>query len=219
MDTIIINYNQKKKELINKILKKFSITNGSEEYFVKQLEYIIENTLSPSNTGAFLQKHKAELFNEVKDAYQTLENQITSLKSSVHNERPYVSDFNIHYVNVVDSLMTASSKFKNDYRSVIKQMRDPLAQELSREEFYKALEVVGRFTEISTSAMLKPCRKREVYDARKLFVICLFCYYDTTLVAVGRYLGKNHATILHYIVDKKLRQYDNQKKKTRAVQV
>lgn len=219
MDTIIVNYNQKKKDLINKIVKKFSITKGNEEYLAKQLEYIIENTLSPSNTGAFLQKQKAELFNEVKSAYETLEAQVNLFKSATYHERPNVDDFNIEYVDIVDSLMTASSKFKNDYRSVIKQMRDQLAPQLTTEGFYKALEIVGQYTKIETKAMLKPCRKREVYDARKLFVICLFCYYDTTLVAVGRYLGKNHATILHYIVDKKLRQYDNQKKKTRAVQV
>lgn len=219
METIILNYNEKKKDLINKIVKKFSITKGNEEYLAKQLEYIIENTLSPSNTGVFLHKHKAEVFNEVKEAYRTLEEQVSKLKMVAHEDRMYDGEFNLDFVKKVDSMMVASSNFKNNYKCVIKQLRDPLARELTLDDFYKALEVVAQYTRIETSVLLKPCRRREVYDARKLFVISLFCYFSTTLSAVGKYLGKNHATILHYIVDKKLRQYDNQKKKTRAVQV
>ena len=219
MDIIIINYHEKKRDLINKILKKFSITKGNEEYLYNQLEYILENTLSPSNTAAFLHKHKAEVFNEVKEAYRTLEEQVSKLKSVAHEERLYDGEFNLNFVKKVDSMMVASSNFKNNYRCVINQLRDPLARELTLDDFYKALEIVAQYTKIEPSVMLKPCRKRAVYDARKLFVISLFCYFSTTLSAVGRYLGKNHATILHYIVDKKLRQYDNKKKKTRAVQV
>jgi chromosomal replication initiation ATPase DnaA len=217
METIILNYNEKKKDLINKIVKKFSITKGNEDYLAKQLEYIIENTLSPSNTGVFMHKHKAEVFKDVKDAFQSLEDQLAKLKSEGAQERTYHSDFNLDFVKKVESLMIATSKFKNNYRNIIKQLRDPLAIELTLNEFNKALAITCEYTRIETSHLLKPCRKREVYDARKLFVISLFCYYSTTLSAVGRYLGKNHATILHYIEDKKMRQYDNKKKKTRAV--
>lgn len=218
-DTIILNYTQKKRELVNKLIRKFQIEGESEEYFRSQLEYIIEYTLSPSITGAVLQKHRSEVFRELKKAYQTLESEIVNLKSSGNIHGEYPTEFNMGYIGIVESLMTATSKFRNDYRSLIKQLRDPFAEELTKEGFNAALEVLCEFTRIERKVILKPCRRREVCDARKLFVICLFCFYKTSLVGVGRFLGKNHATILHYITDKKMRQYDNKKKKTLALQV
>jgi len=216
-DTIILNYNQKKKDLISKLLKKFQIQGNSADYFGNQINSIIENTLCPSTQGAVLQKHKSEVFREFKKAYQTLESQITNLKTSGNIHGDYPVDFTTAYVGLVESLMSATSKFRNDYRTLIKQLRDPFAVELTKENFNEALKVVCEFTRIEPKVLLKPCRKREVCDARKLFVICLFCFYKASLVGVGRFLGKNHATILHYITDKKMRQYDNKKKKTLAV--
>lgn len=219
LDSIILNYDQKRKDLVNKILKKFSVDIDSEEYFRNQLMHIIENTLCPTNTGVVLQKHKSDVFREFKKAYQTLESQITNLKSSGNIHGEYPTEFNLTYIGMVESLMTATSRFRNDYRDLIKQLRDPIANELTKDDFHKALTLVCVFTRIEPKLILKPCRKREVYDARKLFVICLFCFYKTSLVGVGKLLGKNHATILHYITDKKIRQYDNKKKKTLALQV
>jgi hypothetical protein len=219
MDTIILNYSQKKKDLISKLLRKFQIEGDSEGYFRNQIDSIIEYTLCPSTAGAVLQKHKSEVFRELKKAYETLESQFSNLKSSGNIHGDYPVAFTPHYVSVVESLMAATNKFRNDHKTIIKQLRDPFAVELTKESFDVALEIVSEFTRIETKALLKPCRKREVCDARKLFVICLFCFYKTSLVGVGRFLGKNHATILHYITDKKIRQYDNKKKKTLALQV
>jgi chromosomal replication initiation ATPase DnaA len=125
---------------------------------------------------------------------------------------PTSSIFNAEYVNTINQYILANAMKKNDFRELIMAYNSPVSPILNEYGFNKSLHVVSEFTNVDVKKIISRSRKSEVYNARRLLVVSILCFFKTTLVQLGKHLKKDHTTIIHYIDANKNWSYDNKKK-------
>lgn len=225
MDTIIRNYNQRKQALITTLLHKFCVDEGRKESVTKQLETIIDHTLAPSDPAVAIKRSRRETYLEVGSVVKNLKKEIAVLRHTNAKITSEVSgaalptDFNAEYVNTINQYILANAMKKNDFRELIMAYNSPVAPFLNDDSFSKALQVVAEYTNVDSKKILSRCRKTAIYNARRLLVVSILCFYKTTLKQLGARLKKDHSSIIHYIDANKNWSYDYQTKKKSTLQV
>lgn len=225
MDTIIRNYNQRKQNLITTLLHKFSIDQGRKPSLTKQLDIIIDHAFMPSDPAVAIKRSRRESYLEVGSVVKNLKKEISVLRhtnakiTAETSGTPTPTDFNAEYVNTINQYILANSMKKNDFRDLIIAYNSPVAPMLNQDSFQRALQVVSDYTNVESKKIISRCRVTSVYNARRLLVVSVLCFYKTTLVQLGKYLKKDHTTIIHYIDANKNWSYDNKTKKKSALQI
>jgi hypothetical protein len=225
MDTIIRNYNQRKQSLITTLLHKFCVDESRKQNVAKQLETIIDHTLTPSDPAIAIKRSKRETYLEVGSVVKNLKKEIAVLRhtnakiTSEMSGAPTSSIFNAEYVNTINQYILANAMKKNDFRELIMAYNSPVSPILNEDYFNKSLHVVSEYTNVEAKKIISRSRKSAVYHARRLLVVSILCFYKTTLVQLGKHLKKDHTTIIHYIDANKNWSYDNKKKTKSTLQV
>ncbi|CAB4148834.1 Chromosomal replication initiator, DnaA C-terminal [uncultured Caudovirales phage] len=75
----------------------------------------------------------------------------------------------------------------------------PIRRENEDAELTTILEAVCSVTEIIPHDILAQNRQRHISIARHLFSYVAYTHYGYTLVAIGRFLIKDHSTVIHSI--------------------
>lgn len=225
MDTIIRNYDQRKKALISTLLHKFCIDESRREVVLKQLDTIIDHTLHPFDPAIAIKRNKREAYLEIGSVVRDLKKEIAALRHTnalIVSEIPchgLSTEFDAEFVNKINQHILANSMRKNDFRELILSHTTPSSRTLTDDNFSKALVVVSAFTNVDQKLITGKCRKTPIYSARRLLIISILCFYKTTLVKLGKLLKKDHSSILHYIDASKKINYDNKEKKKGSLQV
>lgn len=225
MDTIIRDYNQRRNQLVKVLLHKFCVEESRKDSVSKQLETIIDHALTPTRTAIEIKRSHREAFLEVGSVVKNLKKEISVLR---HTNAKITAEatgggmpreYNAEYVNIINQYILANALKKNDYRGLISAYNSPLAERLTDDLFRRALNIVSHYTNVDQKAILSRSRATNDYQARRLLVISILCFYRTTLVELGAYLKKDHSSIIHYIDAKKTYKHDSKEKKKSTLQV
>ena len=81
-------------------------------------------------------------------------------------------------------------KNTDEYRKLKRFKRDRITKE-------EILSIVARNCCVNVSEIVSRIRKREVIDARFMFIAVLKTEFGHTLEHIGEFLGRDHTTIIH----------------------
>jgi hypothetical protein len=222
MEIIVLDYQLKKQELINRIMHKFNVDNGKQAVLKKQVDFFIDEILSPQSASFLLHLYKKEADQSVNGTIADLNKTIGQLRGQVESMSHKMSTndnkvYDMDFVCKINRVIQQSGLVNNSFRGLIASYKDCNAPFLGRSDFYAALRIVSEVTKVSEEDILSRCRTLERYQSRKLLVLSILCFYNTTIVSLAKFLGRDHTTILHYIEDNKFKKYDSKKKKAKAL--
>jgi hypothetical protein len=223
MDTIIRDYNQRRNQLVKVLLHKFCVDESRKNSVSKQLETIIDHALTPTETAIEIKRSHREVYLEVGSVVKNLKKEISVLRHTNAKITAEASgggmprEYNAEYVNTINQYILANALKKNDYRGLIAAYNSPLADRLTEDNFRRALNIVSQYTNVDQKSILGRSRTSNVYQARRLLVVSILCFYKTTMVEMGAFLKKDHSSIIHYIDANKTYKYDSKEKKKSTV--
>ena len=101
------------------------------------------------------------------------------------------------------SLLNSQQRMIDKYEKEISRLKYLLTKPIRKEnedvELTTVLEAVSSATEIIPHDILAHNRQRHISIARHLFCFVAYTHYGYTLMAISRFLNKDHSTVIHSI--------------------
>lgn len=91
------------------------------------------------------------------------------------------------------------SKYQKEIERLKTMIINPINKMNKNKELLEILQKVCDASGIMPHDILSKTRKREVVIARQLFCYLTMTYYNYTLVQVGRFLARDHSTVIHSV--------------------
>lgn len=91
------------------------------------------------------------------------------------------------------------SKYQKEIERLKTMIINPIHKMNKNKELLEILQKVCDASGIMPHDILSKTRKREVVIARQLFCYLTMTYYNYTLVQVGRFLNRDHSTVIHSV--------------------
>jgi chromosomal replication initiation ATPase DnaA len=91
------------------------------------------------------------------------------------------------------------AKYEKEISRLKYLLTKPIRKENQDVELTTILEAVCSVTEIIPHNILAHNRQRHISIARHLFSYVAYTHYGYTLVGIGRFLNKDHSTVIHSI--------------------
>lgn len=91
------------------------------------------------------------------------------------------------------------SKYQKEIERLKTMIINPIHKMNKNKELLEILQKVCDASGIMPHDILSKTRKREVVIARQLFCYLTMTYYNYTLVQVGRFLSRDHSTVIHSV--------------------
>lgn len=115
-------------------------------------------------------------------------------------------DYYVEYLKErrqVRYLETKVELIERNYQKEIERLKtmiiNPIHKMNKNKELLEILQKVCDASGIMPHDILSKTRKREVVIARQLFCYLTMTYYNYTLVQVGRFLSRDHSTVIHSV--------------------
>lgn len=115
-------------------------------------------------------------------------------------------DYYVEYLKErrqVRYLETKIELIERNYQKEIERLKtmiiNPIHKMNKNKELLEILQKVCDASGIMPHDILSKTRKREVVIARQLFCYLTMTYYNFTLVQVGRFLSRDHSTVIHSV--------------------
>lgn len=115
-------------------------------------------------------------------------------------------DYYVEYLKErrqVRYLETKVELIEGNYQKEIERLKtmiiNPIHKMNKNKELLEILQKVCDASGIMPHDILSKTRKREVVIARQLFCYLTMTYYNYTLVQVGRFLSRDHSTVIHSV--------------------
>lgn len=115
-------------------------------------------------------------------------------------------DYYVEYLKERRQVRYLESKVENiesKYQKEIERLKtmiiNPIHKMNKNKELLEILQKVCDASGIMPHDILSKTRKREVVIARQLFCYLTMTYYNYTLVQVGRFLSRDHSTVIHSV--------------------
>ena len=101
--------------------------------------------------------------------------------------------------NLLKKQESMISAYKNEIARLKYLLTKPIRKENEDVELTTLLEAVCSSTEVIPHDILTPNRQRCISTARHLFCYIAYTHYAYTLKAIGRFLCRDHSTVIHSI--------------------
>jgi chromosomal replication initiation ATPase DnaA len=115
-------------------------------------------------------------------------------------------DYYVQYLKERKQVRNLENKIdliKRNYEKEIERLKqmiiNPITKMNKNKELIEILQKVCDVTGIMPHDIFTPTRKREVVIARQLFCYVTMTHYHFTWVAVGKFLNRDHSTIIHSV--------------------
>ena len=115
-------------------------------------------------------------------------------------------DYYVEYLKERRQVRYLESKVENiesKYQKEIERLKtmiiNPIHKMNKNKELLEILQKVCDASGIIPHDILSKTRKREVVIARQLFCYLTMTFYNYTLVQVGRFLNRDHSTVIHSV--------------------
>lgn len=100
-------------------------------------------------------------------------------------------------------LETKVELIERNYQKEIERLKtmiiNPIHKMNKNKELLEILQKVCDASGIMPHDILSKTRKRDIVIARQLFCYLTMTYYNYTLVQVGRFLSRDHSTVIHSV--------------------
>ena len=103
------------------------------------------------------------------------------------------------HTNLLNSQKRIIDKYEKEISRLKYLLTKPIRKENDNVQLITILEAVCSTTEIIPHDIIAQNRKRDISIARHLFSYVAYTHYGYTLVAIGRFLNKDHSTVIHSI--------------------
>jgi chromosomal replication initiation ATPase DnaA len=103
------------------------------------------------------------------------------------------------HTNLFKKHQSTIAKYEKEISRLKHLLTKPIGKEKEDVKLTMILEAVCSTTEIIPHDILAQNRQRTISIARHLFCYIAYKHYGYCLTAIGRFLNKNHSTIIHSI--------------------
>lgn len=103
------------------------------------------------------------------------------------------------HTNLLSKQQRIITKYEKEILRLKYLLTKPIRKENDNVELITILEAVCSVTEIIPHDILAHNRQRHISIARHLFCYVAYTHYGYTLVGIGRFLNKDHSTVIHSI--------------------
>jgi chromosomal replication initiation ATPase DnaA len=103
------------------------------------------------------------------------------------------------HTNLLKKQETTILKYEKEIARLKYLLTKPIRKENEDVELTTILEAICSATEVIPHDILVPNRQRHISTARHLFCYVAYTHYGYTLKGIGRFLSKDHSTVIHSI--------------------
>ena len=103
------------------------------------------------------------------------------------------------HTNLFKKYQLTISKYEKEILRLKHLLTKPISKENKDVQLTMILEAVCSVTEIIPHDILAQNRQRAISTARHLFCYVAYTHYGYTLMAIARFLSKDHSTVIHSI--------------------
>ena len=103
------------------------------------------------------------------------------------------------HTNLFKKYQLTISKYEKEISRLKHLLTKPIGKEKEDVKLTMILEAVSSITEIIPHDILAQNRQRAISTARHLFCYVAYKHYGYCLTAIGRFLNKDHSTVIHSI--------------------